>query len=372
MTRDQPSATSSTSLQSLSSDEFLPPLSRWTTLGGLFLSGTFVAAIALAATLKYSPTIKAPAIVRPAGDIQMVQATTEGTLETILVSENQRVKQGDAIAKIDDSRLRTQKSHIEENIQQCEKEVAQVTQQIRQLEAQILATVQSVTGQTDPLTEAKAAESALVQLASLLPEVAQQLARDRRILLVKQSDLQKQLTQGKKDLSQLETQLENSVVRAPTDGTILKVELRNPGQTVQSGSAIAQIVPSDVPLVIKAKVTAQDIGQVKVNQPVNIRISAFPYPDYGTLNGTVGSIAPDAILPEMPNQDAYYEVTIEPERTYFMKESGSNLPLLETQDLTSAQPFSIQSGMEGRADIIASEETVLTFLLRKARLLTDF
>ena len=32
----------------------------------------------------------------------------------------------------------------------------------------------------------------------------------------------------------------------------------------------------------------------------------------------------------------------------------------------------LQLGMEGRADIIAKEETVLKFLLRKARLVIDF
>jgi multidrug efflux pump subunit AcrA (membrane-fusion protein) len=32
----------------------------------------------------------------------------------------------------------------------------------------------------------------------------------------------------------------------------------------------------------------------------------------------------------------------------------------------------LQVGMEGKADIIASEETVLQFLLRKAKLLADF
>lgn len=35
------------------------------------------------------------------------------------------------------------------------------------------------------------------------------------------------------------------------------------------------------------------------------------------------------------------------------------------------QQYLIQPGMEVAADIISKEETVLTFILRKARLLTD-
>lgn len=36
-----------------------------------------------------------------------------------------------------------------------------------------------------------------------------------------------------------------------------------------------------------------------------------------------------------------------------------------------AQPCSIQAGMEGRADIVSRQDTVLKFLLRKARLIAD-
>ena len=49
-------------------------------------------------------------------------------------------------------------------------------------------------------------------------------------------------------------------------------------------------------------------------------------------------------------------VTIEPEKLSLGR--GKNL-------------CSLQLGMEGRADIIAREETALQFLLRKSRLMTD-
>ena len=362
-------------LHSLQSDEFLPPLSRWMTLGGVFLVGTFGAAIALASVTKYSSTVRAAAIVRPAGEVRIVQAATEGTLESITVSENQTVKAGDAIAKIDSSRLRSQKNHLQDNIQQCEMELNQINKQVNDLENQIFATLQSKQPpNTTQVIIEESVESALVRLSASIPDIAQQLARDWRSLSVKQSDIQKQIIQGKKELEQIAVKLENSVVKAPTDGTILKMELRNPGQIVELGAAIAQIVPSDVPLVVKARVAAQDIGQVKLNQPVQIRISAFPYPDYGTLKGTVSGISPDAIAPQNSGLgEAYYEVIIQPERAYLVRQgSGSSGYFLGTQKADAAHQYPIQSGMEGRADIIASQETVLKFVMRKVRLLADF
>jgi multidrug efflux pump subunit AcrA (membrane-fusion protein) len=96
-------------------------------------------------------------------------------------------------------------------------------------------------------------------------------------------------------------------------------------------------------------------------------VSTYPYPDYGTLNGAVRAIAPDTITPQSNNASAvapYYEVTIQPERFYLVK----GKPL---RDRFASHQYPIQPGMEVTADITSREETVLTFILRKARLLTD-
>ena len=352
-------------LQPLESDEFLPPMSRWNKIGGMFLIGTFGAAITLMSVIKYNPTVRTEAIARPTGDIRIVQALTEGKIDSIEVNENQTVQKGDAIARIDESGLNRQKNQLQEKIKQCNIQLEQINQQLSALEVQILATArpynynfqqtQSTTVVSNKIDKSSI-ESAILELSQSLPTVAQQFAKDRRDLIVKRTELIKDLTAGNRQLEQLNIKLENSVISAPANGTILKLSLRNPGQTVEPGTAIAQIVPTNAPLVFKGRVTAADIARVKVGQPVQIRISAYPFPDYGILKGIVSSISPDAIAPEAL-QEAYYEVTIKPERPYLLK---------------SNQQYQIQPGMEGRADIISSQETVLTFALRKVRLLTDF
>ncbi|MGD1714345.1 HlyD family secretion protein [Dapis sp. BLCC M172] len=350
-------------VQTLESDEFLPPMSRWNKIAGMFLVGTFGAAIALMSVIKYNPTVRTEAIARPTGDVRIVQALTEGKVDSIEVNENQTVKMGDAIARIDESTLSRQKNKLQEKIKQCNIELEQINQQLSALEVQIIATarpqtfqqLQSPTAANNKIDESSI-ESAILELSQSLPTVAQQFAKDRRDLIVKRTELIKELTAGNRELEQINIKLDNSVISAPANGTILKLSLRNPGQTVASGAAIAQIVPSNTPLVFKARVTAADIARVKVDQPVQIRVSAYPFPDYGILKGTVSSISPDAIAPEVL-QEAYYEVTITPEQPYLIK---------------GDRQYQIKPGMEGRADIIYSHETVLTFVLRKVRLLTDF
>ena len=363
-----------TPAETFENDQFLPPVSRWTTLGGILMVATFGGAIALASVTKYSSTVKADAIVRPAGDVRVVQAGTEGTIESIAVSENQPVKAGDAIAVVDASSLESQKKQLQEIVTHSQTEAQQINQQLRDLENQILASAQLPTTQGNSAAQQALIESALVRLAASLPDVAERLGRSRRILLVKRSSIQQQLIQAKKEFNLIDFKLKNSVVRAPSDGTILRLEVQNPGQTVQAGSAIAQIVPSGVPLVVKAKVTSQDIASIQIGQPVQIRISALPFPDYGTLKGTVSEIAPDAIAPQNPANNlggSYYEVSIKPEKTYLTRIASSSGNFFGGSQANEPRQYSIQSGMEGRADIITGQETVLTFILRKARLMTD-
>ena len=94
-----------------------------------------------------------------------------------------------------------------------------------------------------------------------------------------------------------------------------------------------------------------------------MRIDACPYPDYGTLKGVVAGVSPDAITSTSNNIDtaksgsaSYFEATIQPQSLIF----GNG-----------ERQCQIQSGMQAKADIISREETVLQFLLRKARLVTD-
>lgn len=425
------------------SSDFLPPISRWATLGGLFLIGAFGAVITLAAVTRYNVAVKATATIRPSGELKIVQSAIDGTIKTIQVSENQVVKRGQPIATVDDLRLQTQKSQLQGNIRQNQLQLGQIDAQIDALRRQIAAETQlsdrSIASAQADLTrtqreyqerqittradvaeaeatlrfarselekyQAAAAQGAIAQIqvvqkqgaveaaeaklqrvqASLNPtsasvsiaqeRIAQEhakgqstietLQKEHEALLQRRIEVQTQIKKDQNDLQQIDGELNKNVIRASSDGTILKLDLRNPGQTVRSGDSVAQIAPSQAPLLIKAQVGAQDIGNVKVGQKVQMRVSAYPYPDYGTLQGKVVALPPDATAPQTnatPNAERnsagispYYEVTIRPDKLY-LKDNPKN---------------QIRLGMNGSAEIISSEETVLKFVLRKARLLTN-
>jgi HlyD family secretion protein len=439
---DSKDSTHAQFLPTVHPEEFLPPIGRWATLGGLVMLGGLSAAMLLSAVLRYQVVVKAPASVRPTGELRLVQAATEGKVEDIQVQGLQSVKAGEVIAVIDDSRLQTRQRQLQSNIQQAELQLRQIEAQRQALEQQIAAQTAQVQGmvgvakadlalnqrtyqnrQVVSWTEVQEAEAALalaedelsryqslaktgavaelqvrekeaaVQVAtarvqrsraSLNPssgevdraqdQIAQEQARgvamiarltqEQAQLWQHQQELETQLENDYNDLQQVDAELKNTVIRAPIDGKIQNLTLRNRDQVVQVGEAIAQIAPASEDLTIKALVAAQDIGKVEVGQSVRVRISACPYPDYGTLPGAVQAISPDAEPAPAAPTDALkgtqnmgsYTVTIQPERSFLQ---------------ASKQQCQIQAGMEGRADIISRQETVLQFILRKARLLSD-
>ncbi|NJR48567.1 MAG: HlyD family efflux transporter periplasmic adaptor subunit [Leptolyngbyaceae cyanobacterium CSU_1_3] len=429
------SAPSSDRLRPVQVDEFLPPVGRWTTIGSLALLSTFGVGLVLAAVTRYPVTVKAAAIVRPVGEQRLVQTALEGTVSQIEVQENQPVNEGQIIARLQDSQLQTQKAQLQNNLRQNAAQSDQINAQISALDGQIVAETRLVdrtiaSAQSDlsnnqrsyrdrqiiaeaNLQEAaselklaqeqflkyrqaaavgviaqiqvgqkeqavKAAEAKLKRaqaevnptnatVAIAQERIAQEqakgeaslatLRRERELLIQRRIDLQSQISRDQKELQQLDIELQKTTIRATAAGTILKLNIRNPGQTVKPGDAIAQITPRSSALTIKARVNAQDISKVKVGQPVQMRVSAFPYPDYGTLRGTVSALPSD--ITQQPNASEQaapgYEVTIAPEHLYLAQNPKNAL----------------QPGMEGTAEIISRDETLLAFMLRKARLTTD-
>jgi HlyD family type I secretion membrane fusion protein len=436
-------------LKPVSSEDLLPQVSRWATFGGLALLGTFGTSIVLASLIRYPITVKAAAVVRPEGELRIVEAGMPGTISEILVKENQVVSKGDAIAKIDTTSLQARKSQITQNIQALGLEVTQIDAQITATQEQITAeknSIQSAIFQAKAelerslrdysdkqgIAQAEVEEAAAaLELAAeearryqelenmgvvsklqireklqaykgalarqqrtkvtlnpsgALIEIAKQritqekakgesviaaLNKERENLIQRRVQLQNQIRSNRQQLAQVIIDIQKSVIRAPEDGIILQLQLRNSSQMVRVGQPIAQIAPKDAPLVIKARIASQDVSKVKTcilekikncqDSRVNLRISAYPYPDYGTLEGIVREITPDTktstdTASKNNQTTSYYEVTIQPQNNQLEK---------------NGTKYSIQAGMEVTADIIAKEETLTTFVLRKARLLTD-
>ena len=189
------------------------------------------------------------------------------------------------------------------------------------------------------------------------------LNKEKESLIQRLVEIQTKIKQSQKELQQLDNQRKSSIILATSNGIIFKLNLRNSGQVVRAGESIAEVVPNNASLVIKAMIPTAEVNKIAINQKVQLRVDACPYPDYGTGKGIVKTIAPDAITTQGKDTNianspgiSYFEATIQPESRSFGH--GGRQCLL-------------QSGMNATADIISKEETALQFILRKARLIAD-
>jgi multidrug efflux pump subunit AcrA (membrane-fusion protein) len=185
------------------------------------------------------------------------------------------------------------------------------------------------------------------------------LQQERQKLLQQRVEIINQITTNQQEIAQIAIDLQPTQILAPIAGTIQDLNLRNNAQVVHPGDRLAQIMPTGTPLNIKALVSIADIPSVKVGQVVQMRIAACPYSDYGVGSGKVVEIAADVKSSDKAGGNAtqqpvgVYEVTIKPDA------------LALTRGGKSCQ---MRSGMDGRADIISTEETVFQFILKKSRL----
>jgi len=82
------------------------------------------------------------------------------------------------------------------------------------------------------------------------------------------------------------------VLTSPIDGRITFTGYWNENQVVKPGDRLATVVPLDETRIIaKAVIPPASIGKVKKGQDVHIKLSGFPYMEFGMLQGKVSYIS---------------------------------------------------------------------------------
>jgi multidrug efflux pump subunit AcrA (membrane-fusion protein) len=121
-------------LEPVTPTQFMPPIRRWVGIGGIVMVSSFAAAIGLSTILKYKVTVQAPAVIRPVGELRLVQSTLQGSVLSIAVRENQVVKKGDPIATVKDLRL---ENKLQTKLNQLAGDSRKAKQQLQAIDAQI-------------------------------------------------------------------------------------------------------------------------------------------------------------------------------------------------------------------------------------------
>ncbi|HSI44990.1 MAG TPA: HlyD family type I secretion periplasmic adaptor subunit [Methylophilus sp.] len=142
----------------------------------------------------------------------------------------------------------------------------------------------------------------------------------------------------------LSDKVKQSTLLSPVNGKISKLYYNTVGGVIQAGKEVMEVVPSDDALVIEAKVQTKDIAFIRPKQPAIVKLTAYDYSIYGSLDGEVEGIAADSTIDDKGN--AFYVVKV---RT-IKNNIGDHLPIIP--------------GMVAQVDILTGKKTVMSYLLK--------
>jgi HlyD family type I secretion membrane fusion protein len=176
-------------------------------------------------------------------------------------------------------------------------------------------------------------------------------------------DAQADLTRAVEDLATQEqvlreriALLEHTTLRSPTEGVIKKINVTTLGATLRPGETILEILPTDSDLIVEAKFPPAEIGALRVGMPASVKLDAWDYSIYGTLDGEIAYISPDALAETDPRSEDRYFFRVH------VKLPDPSLP--RPDEDRRRRPIGIKAGMTGTVDVRVDERTVLTYLAK--------
>ena len=135
-------------------------------------------------------------------------------------------------------------------------------------------------------------------------------------------------------------------ITSPCDGYVDKLFIHTLGGVVTPAQELFAITPSETPILVKATVLNQDIGFVKENMPVSIKIDTFNFQKYGLIDGEVKTVSKNSIIDE--NLGPVYEVYITPLNHSLMVEGKEE---------------EIRTGMSLTAEINVGKRRIIEFFI---------
>lgn len=149
-----------------------------------------------------------------------------------------------------------------------------------------------------------------------------------------------------------EDQLGRTALVAPMRGVVNRLSVTTIGGVVKPGEEIMQITPVEDALYIEARVKPRDIATVRTGQAATIKLSAYDYTIWGTLQAQVAVVSADVFrdpASRAPDGDPHYRVTLE-----VLPESLSG----------RRAGLEIRPGMQAEVELKTGEKTVLRYLLK--------
>jgi membrane fusion protein (multidrug efflux system) len=103
--------------------------------------------------------------------------------------------------------------------------------------------------------------------------------------------LESQRATQQADTERLSYEIDRRRIRAPADGRIGEAINLQVGAVVPEGARLASIVPAGRLLVVAHYPAQAAFGRIRPGQPATLRLSGFPWAEFGTVSANVTHVA---------------------------------------------------------------------------------
>lgn len=364
-----------------------------------FISMTMLLLIGLivfllwAALFEIDQTVRAQGQIIPSARTQIIQAADGGVLSQILVQEGQSVAAGERLAVLESDRSNA-------GYEESRSKVAALAAALERAQAETRGHPPKFREQLKGFPEFVAAQQALYEqrkrgLQEELATLKEGLDMAREELHMNESlfktgdtsrlevmrsrrqvaELQgrsnavrnKYLQEARQEATKLEEELSSNSYKleerqsvlghteltSPVAGIVKYLKINTIGGVLRAGDELMQISPTEGGMVIEIKVMPVDIGQLNSGLPVAIKLDAFDYTTYGTLQGTLSYISSDTLTEQGGNGQAitYYRAHVRVD-----------------EDKARVNPklahVALKPGMTATVDIRTNRRSVLQYLAK--------
>lgn len=322
---------------------------------------------------------------------QVIQSVDGGVLAELNVTEGDRVKPGQVLARVDQSRFEASTNEIIARMDALKAKIARLRAEITGstpffpeelagkpdliaiefalYERRIKSLLDDTTANTDSL---RLAESELKMVNHLLQtgdvdktEVfkAEQGVIDAKARLNARKNeyyekvgqeltqAEDELAQNKEIFAQRRALMESSIMRALVPGIVKNIEITTIGAVLKPGEPLMEIIPTGDTLLVEAKVLPKDIADLSEGLAATLRLDPFDSSIYGVLEGSVVFISGDTMVEDTARgEETYYKAHISLPNEPFITSIGKKVDIIP--------------GMTAQVDIKTGKRSVLTYLLK--------
>jgi adhesin transport system membrane fusion protein len=172
---------------------------------------------------------------------------------------------------------------------------------------------------------------------------------------MEQAKLEDELSANRHKLEERQNVLEHTDLASPMDGVVKLVKVTTVGGVLKPGDELMQISPLDDELILEIKVNPSDIGQLRTDLPVSVRMDAFDSSIYGKLDGTLRYISPDTLSEQGSNGQS---------TTYYRAQVVLNWPKDKKPGANHIRAQDIKPGMTATADVLTGQRSILFYLIK--------